>query len=87
MNQETFLETLKSQYQEKIKTAVIESEHGGKINETELNKKIHNLLRSATTEGLPRKEFEHLVQALLPDFIFAKVRFLNPNPKKKKRAA
>jgi hypothetical protein len=67
MNRESFLESVRQQYSERINASYMLCEHGGRINIEELGAMLKPLKRMAAREGLTHGEFDELVFSLFPD--------------------
>jgi hypothetical protein len=80
MNNESFLETLRTQYADEIHEAYVECEHDGAVDFGKLNGLLKKLFKNAKVEGFPAKEFEDLVRATLPE-AWEKVEFMKQAPK------
>jgi hypothetical protein len=68
MDRESFLETVKNQYVDEIRVAFLECEHhGGRvIDYSALNQRLKKLMVGAKKEGISPRDFQLLVQAVLP---------------------
>jgi len=67
MNRESFLETVRKQYCERISASYMLCEHGGRINVEELGAQLKPLKKMAAREGLTHGEFDELVFSFFPD--------------------
>jgi hypothetical protein len=67
MNRESFLETVRKQYCERINASYMLCEHGGRINIEELGAQLKPLKKMAAREGLTHGEFDELVFSFFPD--------------------
>jgi Ca2+-binding EF-hand superfamily protein len=67
MNRESFLETVRKQYCERISASYMICEHGGRVDVEELATQLKPLKRMAAREGLTHGEFDELVFSFFPD--------------------
>ena len=75
MDREGFLESLRQQYSDEIEAAYRQSEHGLTVDLVKFNHDLLVLRHSAVVEGLPERDFDELIQAVLPHIV-EKVDFL-----------
>ncbi len=67
MNRESFLETVRKQYGERINASYMLSEHGGRVDLHEWGAQLRPLKKMAAREGLSHSEFDELVYSFFPD--------------------
>lgn len=67
MNRESFLETVRKQYSERISSAYMLCEHGGSIDVEEFGAQLKPLKKMAYREGISPGEFDELVFSFFPD--------------------
>lgn len=83
MNKESFLETLRTQYTEKIREVYFECEHNHQLDLAALSIRLKALMKTAKTEGLSHKEFEDLLKSVLPATLAGRIdSLINPAAKK-----
>ena len=68
MNRESFLETVRQQYSERISSAYLYCEHEGRVDVSEFEAQLKPLKRMAGREGISPGEFDELVFSFFPDF-------------------
>ena len=71
MDRESFLETIRKQYADKIQNTYVQCEHEHdnqvRVDWTQLHRQLTGLMKSAKVDGLAAKEFMELVKAELPE--------------------
>ncbi|MEN9723255.1 MAG: hypothetical protein RJB38_1241 [Pseudomonadota bacterium] len=67
MNRESFLESVRKQYSERISASYMLCEHGGRLDIDELGSQLKPLKKMALKEGLSPSEFDEIVFSFFPD--------------------
>ena len=67
MNRESFIETVRQQYCERISSAYLMCEHEGRVNVEEFGAQLKPLKRMAAREGITPGDFDELVFSFFPD--------------------
>jgi len=82
MNRESYMETVRQQYAEKVTAAYVQCEHDGQENFTELTAQLVKIKRQAISEGMSDADFDDIVFSALPD-VRGKVELTLPQTAKK----
>lgn len=67
MNRESFLETVRKQYCDRISASYLLCEHEGRVNVEEFGAQLKPLKKMAEREGISFSEFDELVFSFFPD--------------------